>query len=116
MFHCHNLIHEDQDMMAAFNVSMLDNFGYTETTDFFDPMDARWRAVAFDAAEFSARSGAFDESTIISHIQDLANQQPYSELEEVEEALDEYWAENGDGNPNAPGSSTSARRFRRFTA
>ncbi|KAJ2976677.1 hypothetical protein NUW58_g8025 [Xylaria curta] len=34
MFHCHNLIHEDQDMMAAFNVTALRDFGYDETTDF----------------------------------------------------------------------------------
>jgi hypothetical protein len=37
MFHCHNLIHEDHDMMAAFNVSSLKDWGYPETTQFIDP-------------------------------------------------------------------------------
>lgn len=44
MFHCHNLIHEDHDMMAAFNVSSLADFGYPEISHFIDPMEERWRA------------------------------------------------------------------------
>lgn len=42
MFHCHNLVHEDAEMMAVFNVTALENFNYTETTRFLDPMDTRW--------------------------------------------------------------------------
>jgi len=42
MFHCHNLVHEDGEMMAVFNVTALDNFNYTETTRFLDPVDTRW--------------------------------------------------------------------------
>ena len=42
MFHCHNLVHEDGEMMAVFNVTALDNFNYTETTRFLDPEDTRW--------------------------------------------------------------------------
>ena len=38
MFHCHNLIHEDHDMMAAFNVTSLADFGYPETS-----LSTRWR-------------------------------------------------------------------------
>ncbi len=30
MFHCHNLIYEDHEMMAAFNVSILTDLGYPE--------------------------------------------------------------------------------------
>jgi bilirubin oxidase len=41
MFHCHNLIHEDHDMMGAFNVSSLSNWGYTDKTYFLDPMEVR---------------------------------------------------------------------------
>lgn len=47
MFHCHNLLHEDHDMMGAFNISALSlsDFGYgPETTSFIDPMEQRWRA------------------------------------------------------------------------
>ena len=102
MFHCHNLIHEDHDMMASFNVTALSNFGYNETTDFSDPMDSRWRARSYSRNEFVGRSGAFSSSSITQRVQGLARQQPYSELDEVEQALDDYWEEHGDGNPNSP--------------
>ncbi|KAF7540160.1 hypothetical protein G7054_g1613 [Neopestalotiopsis clavispora] len=102
MFHCHNLIHEDHDMMAAFNVTQLTNFGYNETTDFGDPMDPRWRAVDYSAADLSARGGVFTDDAIVDKVQRLALEQPYSELTQVEEALTEYWTANGAGNPNSP--------------
>jgi bilirubin oxidase len=44
MFHCHNLIHEDHDMMAAFNVTALKDLGYDEKTHFIDPMEPQYRA------------------------------------------------------------------------
>jgi bilirubin oxidase len=123
MFHCHNLIHEDHDMMAAFNVTMLEDFGYNETTNFFDPMDPRWRAVPYNRADFTARTGAFSSASITARVEELARQQPYSELEEVEDALDAYWDEHGAGNPNSPRSAApvapapeaSSPKFRRFT-
>ncbi|KAJ1322939.1 bilirubin oxidase [Microdochium nivale] len=87
MFHCHNLIHEDGDMMAAFNVTAVANFGYSETTDFSDPMDQRWRAVPFARSDFTARTGPFTDQAIIAKIEQLAREQPYSELDEVEAAL-----------------------------
>ncbi|RYP72786.1 hypothetical protein DL771_003970 [Monosporascus sp. 5C6A] len=122
MFHCHNLIHEDHDMMAAFNVTALENFGYNETTDFSDPMDPRWRARPYNRVDFLARTGVFSDASITERVQELALQQPYSELDEVEQALDEFWEKNGDGNPNSP-RDTAARsitlgghipRYRRF--
>ncbi|KAH8655355.1 Cupredoxin [Xylariales sp. PMI_506] len=102
MFHCHNLIHEDHDMMAAFNVTQLDNFGYNETTDFTDPMDPRWRSQPYDRADFLARAGIFTDDAIVQKVQTLALEQPYSELDNVEEALTAYWTANGAGNPNSP--------------
>jgi len=42
MFHCHNLIHEDNMMMAVFNITQLENQGYNVTTDYTDPMDPRF--------------------------------------------------------------------------
>ncbi|KAM0813349.1 putative Bilirubin oxidase [Seiridium cardinale] len=102
MFHCHNLIHEDHDMMAAFNVTKLENFGYDETTDFGDPMDPRWRAQPYNRADFLASSDTFTDQAIVDKAQMLALEQPYSELNQVEEALTQYWLENGAGNPNSP--------------
>ena len=43
MFHCHNLVHEDHAMMAAFNVSDLPNYNYPpQTSRFIDPLDPRF--------------------------------------------------------------------------
>ncbi|KAI1841538.1 hypothetical protein JX265_013503 [Neoarthrinium moseri] len=117
MFHCHNLIHEDGDMMAAFNVTNLQNFGYNETTDFSDPMDARWRAKPYSKADFESRSGIFTDEAIIQKVETLAREQPYSELSQVEEALTDYWTVNGKGNPNSPvkrETESTTPRFRRF--
>ena len=123
MFHCHNLIHEDHDMMAAFNVTALDGLGYDEATDFSDPMDARWRARPYSREDLAARTDIFSDRAIIDKVQELAYQQPYSEMTQVEEALKNYWAANGAGNPNSPvkrhGDMSPAptgpiHRYRRF--
>ncbi|KAH9902317.1 Cupredoxin [Xylariomycetidae sp. FL2044] len=127
MFHCHNLIHEDHDMMAAFNVTRLAGFGYNETTDFGDPEDPRWSARPYDRADFLAREGIFSPEGIEVKVQMLALQQPYSELEQVEEALDEFWADRNIGDPDAATETPSvaaaaataaaagpAPRYRRF--
>ncbi|KAK3367420.1 Cupredoxin [Lasiosphaeria ovina] len=83
MFHCHNLIHEDHEMMAAFNVTALLDLGYTETA-FRDPMEARWRAEAVTAAKFTS-------AAITEKVQFMASLQPYNNVDEVFTKLDEYW-------------------------
>lgn len=50
MFHCHNLIHEDNAMMAVFNVSKLEGMGYDMVEDLADPADARFASQDYDAA------------------------------------------------------------------
>lgn len=91
MFHCHNLIHEDNDMMAAFNVTALTNWGYNETTTYLDPMEARWRAKPFGAGDFQARTGLFTDEAIAAAVNELAVEDPYSHVANVNDALDEYW-------------------------
>ncbi|KAH7417369.1 Cupredoxin [Cadophora sp. MPI-SDFR-AT-0126] len=53
MFHCHNLVHEDHDMMAAFNVSQVDlsSLGYPEKVSFNDPMAPVFRAKAYSGTD-----------------------------------------------------------------
>lgn len=70
MFHCHNLIHEDNAMMAVFNVTQLDNLGYNVTEDFADPQDARFtaRPVASDS---------YDDAVISSTLSYLAALKAY---------------------------------------
>lgn len=108
MFHCHNLIHEDQDMMAAFDVKAVAGFGYNETTDFSDPMDQRWRAVPFTRSDLTGRTGPFTPDAITAKLQDLARQQPYSELDEVMAALATL-KRSPDGDETGP-----IPRYRRF--
>lgn len=65
MFHCHNLIHEDNAMMAVFNVTQTEGLGYNLTSDLGDPDDAR----------FTARpiaSDSYDDDQISSTISYLA--------------------------------------------
>lgn len=91
MFHCHNLIHEDHDMMAAFNVTALTDWGYNDTTTFLDPMEQKFRAKAFGAGDFQARTGLFSDEAIAEAVNSLAQDDPYSHVADVNEALDNYW-------------------------
>ncbi|PSN63260.1 Cupredoxin [Corynespora cassiicola Philippines] len=120
MFHCHNLIHEDQDMMAAFDVAQLQNFGYNETTDFSDPEDPRWAARAYNRADFQNRSGPFAEQAINEAVTTIALQQPYSELAQVEDALEGAWSgptpptKQRRGEECDPSATEPIPRYRRF--
>ncbi|KAF3014769.1 hypothetical protein E8E14_010640 [Neopestalotiopsis sp. 37M] len=98
MFHCHNLVHEDHYMMDAFNVTQITDLGYNET-EFNDPMEARWRGKPVDSADFTPEA-------ITDTVQYMASLKPYSDWQEVEEKLKEYWAAHG-------GEKKKARRVRR---
>ncbi|KAK2055541.1 multicopper oxidase [Colletotrichum caudatum] len=87
MFHCHNMIHEDHEMMAAFNVTSLAGFGYDETS-FADPMDPRWRAVPVEPAAFSS-------DAVAQKVRAMAALQPYSLVDDVREKLAQYWSARG---------------------
>ncbi|RTE68591.1 Bilirubin oxidase, partial [Fusarium euwallaceae] len=68
MFHCHNLIHEDSDMMAAFNVTSLDDFGYN-STQFLDPMQKEWRAKPYELSDVKGRTGPFSDEAIVETVE-----------------------------------------------
>ncbi|KAH7386689.1 Cupredoxin [Phaeosphaeria sp. MPI-PUGE-AT-0046c] len=102
MFHCHNLIHEDHDMMAAFNVTQLQELGYNEKTDFSDPEDARWSAVPFVQADWTSQAGPFTQQAVAARIREIALQQPYSEQAQVEAALAAAWADGSAQKRRAP--------------
>jgi hypothetical protein len=84
MFHCHNMQHEDNEMMAAFNITKLEDFGYPETS-FADPMEERWRAVAIEDEVYTTEA-------VQSKIEEMALLEPYNNVAEVEAALSEYWS------------------------
>jgi hypothetical protein len=70
MFHCHNLVHEDNEMMDVFNVTLLNKLGYPESM-LADPMDPRWLARPI-APE------AFDQDAIRRKIDEMAKALPYA--------------------------------------
>lgn len=84
MFHCHNLVHEDGEMMAAFNVTALDNFGYSETTRFLDPADSRWAAKNYTSTDLSVV-----ESVTLPAFSAL---KAYSDIDGLLTALDDYYS------------------------
>ncbi|CZR62701.1 related to bilirubin oxidase [Phialocephala subalpina] len=89
MFHCHNLVHEDHDMMAAFNVTDVDlsAFGYPDNATFTDPMAAIWRS--------KPRLAATDLQDVQGNILPLfAGLGAYPSTENVEHALQEYYVDH----------------------
>ncbi|KAI5791979.1 Cupredoxin [Geopyxis carbonaria] len=89
MFHCHNLVHEDHDMMGAFNITALKDFGYPESTRFIDPMEQRWRAKDYTGTDLATVEG-----TTLPFFSSL---DAYAHADEVDEALDEYHATRVEG-------------------
>ncbi|KAH7150177.1 Cupredoxin [Dactylonectria estremocensis] len=111
MFHCHNLIHEDSDMMGAFNVTSLEDFGYNDA-QFLDPMEKKWRAKPYTLADLKDRTGPFSDNNIVGTVESMARANPYGDVDAVEDALKEYWA-----NKNAvkrDERSGPIPRYRRF--
>ncbi|KAF1962331.1 bilirubin oxidase [Byssothecium circinans] len=53
MFHCHNLVHQDNDMLVAFNVTNLEKWGYTNDTLFINPMEEQFRPKPYNAADYT---------------------------------------------------------------
>ncbi|PNS14417.1 Iron transport multicopper oxidase [Sphaceloma murrayae] len=84
MFHCHNLIHEDHAMMASFNVSALNDLGYTEKTRFLDPMDPTYMAKPYDRA-------LSQESEVLSKLAFFGKLEAYDNVDTIDNKLKSYW-------------------------
>ncbi|KAF2637509.1 hypothetical protein P280DRAFT_482944 [Massarina eburnea CBS 473.64] len=113
MFHCHNLIHEDHEMLGAFNVTALSDLGYPETTHFIDPMEPRYRAVGFSESDFQSRSGPFTQKAITDKLNFFIGLNAYQKVDEIESALVDYWSTHTPGaaatsSKNSGGVSSSA--------
>jgi bilirubin oxidase len=78
MFHCHNLIHEDHDMMAAFNVTEVANQNGYDDSAFIDPMNPTWRPKPYNIADVRARTNDFSEAKIRERILFMASFNPYA--------------------------------------
>lgn len=107
MFHCHNLIHEDHDMMAAFNITSLKDFGYPDTTILTDPLDPRFAAKPYpgssDVAQIQAEVLPFYSSL-----------DAYEDPMKVIEKLDAYWqTKTGTAPQSTPSSGGGGGNRRR---
>ncbi|KAH8658242.1 bilirubin oxidase, partial [Xylariales sp. PMI_506] len=100
MFHCHNLIHEDHEMMAAFNVSIITDMGYTENA-FADPMEETWRAKA-------EGSTGYDWDSVQGKLWTMAAYKAYDDVGAVESRLQAYWATKTAGGGAAPTTLTTS--------
>ncbi|CAO2656914.1 Nn.00g057170.m01.CDS01 [Neocucurbitaria sp. VM-36] len=98
MFHCHNLIHEDHDMMAAFNVTSLGDWGYPETTRFIDPMEQKYRSKDINDHDD-------EQEHIYEKCAEFEAMEAYADPEKIEDALVSYWA-NGGPKPTTLATST----------
>jgi len=78
MFHCHNLIHEDNAMIDVFNVTKLEELGYTydSTQAFSVPNDEKFAAVPYKAADFALAA----EKSALVYFASLNAYQPASAL------------------------------------
>jgi bilirubin oxidase len=90
MFHCHNLVHEDHEMMAAFNVTLLEELGYDfESTQGYDSPDG----AAFSAANFSA--AAYGDDAKHSAVRSFGSLNAYQPVTSLIAAQSSYYAVNG---------------------
>jgi bilirubin oxidase len=89
MFHCHNLIHEDHAMMAAFNITDLSDMGYSGADlAFTDPMEGKWRAQPYMDTQISSL-----QSEILPK---FAATQAYANVTGLQSKLDAYWSTHSD--------------------
>lgn len=113
MFHCHNLIHEDHEMLAEFNVTQIAGLNLNETELFINPMDPQYRAVNYDPKDLAARTGPFSQATINAKVDWFTNKGAYYNHQQVEDTLKAYWAtkHNKEKRDGAPfGIDAMARR------
>ncbi|KAH7108568.1 bilirubin oxidase precursor [Auriculariales sp. MPI-PUGE-AT-0066] len=86
MFHCHNLIHEDHDMLAAFNTTdLVKDFDYPDANHLNDPMDPRFQA--------KPGVGPFNANTVkTTDLPALSATGAYANIPQTIAALRKYWA------------------------
>lgn len=103
LFPGHNLVHEDNMMMDAFNTTMLSALGYefNSTQLYADPSDTR-----FSPQEYNAE--AFSPAAISSAVVSLASLNPYASASALIAAEDSYYATAGYNGDASSLPSTTA--------
>ncbi|THY40831.1 hypothetical protein D6C99_08056 [Aureobasidium pullulans] len=98
----------DHEMMAAFNVTVLADLGYNDTTRFLDPMEPKYRAVDYPASDFTSHTGVFSDSAIDQKLDFFANLDAYAHEADADAALVSYWNTHVAGAPNTLSTSTKS--------
>ncbi|KAF2454984.1 multicopper oxidase [Lineolata rhizophorae] len=84
MFHCHDLIHEDHDMMVAFNITQIEGFNYTKSTKYIDPMDPRWLPAPVE-------DSIYETDNVMAKLEMFASLGVYDDIPGLQDALDQYY-------------------------
>jgi len=81
--------------MAAFNISVLNDFKYNETTHFIDPMEPTYRATDIAPDIFKSvtewGSGNFSMAGVGAKIDWFTSLDAYDNVHEIEIGLEAYW-------------------------
>ncbi|KAF2865147.1 bilirubin oxidase [Massariosphaeria phaeospora] len=103
MFHCHNLVHEDHDMLVAFNVTQLEKWGYDNSTIFIDPMQPEFRPKDIKSEDYT-------EDAILKKLEWFFSTNAYNkgDVSAVYSALDAYAT---GGTPLPPASTETPRNI-----
>jgi bilirubin oxidase len=100
MFHCHNLVHEDHAMMAAFNVTALAGFNYPpQNTQFVDPLDPNFTSRKYDP---TVQTIDFVTQNVLPGFAKLG---AYDNIEGLESALSSFLATATSFTDTAPVST-----------
>lgn len=100
-FHCHNLIHEDHEMMDVLNVTALPALGYAEADidDFSNPTNPTYLAKNYADSYYTSD---YILNTLLPH---FANSHAYDQEAGLLSAIDSYYTTAGFG---APATATAA--------
>jgi bilirubin oxidase len=102
---------QDHEMMGAFNVSLLNDFGYNETTHFIDPMEDRYRAVPIKSGEWNSvdswGSGDFSYDGVKAKADWFVGLEAYENVDAIEDALIAYYATQTNGGATTPTTLTT---------
>lgn len=90
-FHCHNLIHEDNNMMAAMNVTALQALGYSDAASFADPNDPAFGPRPYNPADYLPQ---YITATLMPG---LAGSPAYHELSSLASGLQSFWSTRAGG-------------------
>jgi bilirubin oxidase len=100
MMHCHNEIHEDKGMMGIFNITRLQDFGYSDLdAKLEDPMDTRFNAKPWNGTDLDQV-----KREVLPFFSSL---KAYPDLKRIEELEEKYWGSHEVPKEETKGAASS---------